>query len=94
MTMKIRTKLVKETSSEDEGTTFKQIAPKSSRLNIISSKRGKNTYDAGAEEEDPLGLPMLLGAAMSSMKRLLMSGKKSSFGKKSSVVSPERPVVA
>ena len=94
--MKIETKLVMQTSSEDESTTIKQIVPNSSRLKIISSKRYKSTYDAGAEEEDPLALPVLSGAAMSSMKRLLMSGKKSSFGKKSSatVVSSEKPVVA
>src|SRR6266540_3611131 len=95
MTMKIETKLVMQTSSEDESTTIKQIVPNSSRPKIISSKRYRSTYGAGVEEEDPLALPVLSGAAMSLMKRLLMLGKKSSFGKKSSaaVVSSEKPVV-
>ena len=95
MTMKIENKLIMQTSSEDERITIQQIVPNSTRLKIISSRRYKSTYGAGAEEEDPLALPVLSGVAMSSMKRLLMSGKKSSFGKKSSaaVVSSEKPVV-
>ena len=95
MTMKIEIKLVMQRYSEDESITIKQIVPNSSRLKIISSKRYKSTYCAGAEEEDPLALPVLSGAVMSSMKRLLMSGKKSSFEKKSSaaVVSLEKPEV-
>ena len=54
-----------QTSSEDKNITIKQIVPNSSRLKIISSKRYKSTYGAGAEEEDPLALPVLSGAAMS-----------------------------
>ena len=50
MTIKIETKLVMQTSSKDESSISKQFS-NSSKPNIISSRRGKNTY--GAEKEEP-----------------------------------------
>ena len=46
-----------------------KLSSSSKNSGMISSKRRKKTYGAGVEEEDPIGMTVLLGAAMSGVAR-------------------------